>query len=391
LKRSICLALLGGLAAAIPAAGQDRFAFATLENGLSVGFALVRTAGPESATSIADVALVRSNFVSRVLVDRESGAFFGYRLSAERAAAGRVRIAFQALPSDIEVDLRRKPPCADCPPPTRLDAATPRFPATQVLGDGEALSLELLANPATGERIFDVVKVSFQPVTGESLRPAVERTLEAWRIGGRAAVFVARKDHKGALAEYQKALALTPRDAGLHNRMGICYQHMDREKAARQEYEQALALNPRYAEVWNNLGTLEQGARRLGPAVRAYRKALEIKPSMATAWKNLGSAYLSQAKVAEGLAAYRRAYELDPTVLESRAGAVTSGIEASTLDYYLAKMFAANGQAEMALEFLLKAEAEGFRDWSKVERDPDFDLLAADPRFQQLLRDDSSH
>jgi tetratricopeptide (TPR) repeat protein len=391
LKRSICFALLGGLAAAIPAAGQDRFAFATLENGLSVGFALVRTARSESATSIADVALVRSNFVSRVLVDRESGAFFGYRLSAERAGAGRVRVAFQALPSSIEGDLRRSPPCTDCPPPTRLDAATPRFPATQVLGDGEVLSLELLANPATGERILDVVKVSFQPVTGESLRPAVERTLEAWRIGERAAVFIARKDHKGALAEYQKALALTPRDAGLHNRMGMCHQHMDQEKAARQEYEQALALNPRYAEVWNNLGALEQAARRLGPAVRAYRKALEIKPTMATAWKNLGSAYLTEGKVEQGLDAYRRAYELDPAVLESRGGAVTSGIDAATVDFFLAKMFAANGQAEMALEFLLKAEAEGFRDWSKVERDPDFDLLADDPRFRQLLRDGSSH
>jgi tetratricopeptide (TPR) repeat protein len=101
----------------------------------------------------------------------------------------------------------------------------------------------------------------------------------------------------------------------------------------------------------------------------------------------MGSAYLALGRVEQGLAAYRRAFSLDPGVLESRTGAVASGLDRATETYYLAKMFASSGQAEVALQFLLKAEAAGFRDWAKVRRDPDFKALSEDPRFQQLLQD----
>jgi tetratricopeptide (TPR) repeat protein len=383
-------AILGTLALGSSATVEGRFASATLDNGLSVGFTLVRTdqVGPEADTSIGEVALARSNAVSRVLVDSQSGAYFGYRLTAVPVASGRVRLAFQPLADDVEAELRRRQlPCTECPAPTRLAVAAARFPGPQVVGDGEALSLELLSNPTTGGRILDVVKVSARPLSAESMRPAVDLTLEAWRAGVRASTLLARRQYPAALAEYEKALELTPRDAVLHNKLGVCYQHMGRDDGARRAYDRALALNPRYAEAWNNLGTLEQAAGRLKQAIRAYRKAVELKPGAATPWKNLGSAYLTQGSVEQGLAAYRRAFELDPTILEPRSGPVASGVDAATLDYYLAKMFASNGQAELALEFLLKAEAGGFADWGKVAGDPDFKLLADGARFQQLLRD----
>jgi tetratricopeptide (TPR) repeat protein len=380
---AILAALLAALAA--PPAQGDGGAVATLENGLSVGFALVRTTRPETGGAIREVTLARSNSVSRVLLDRDSGAYFGYRLTADRAGAGRVRLAFAALTNELESDVRSELACPTCPPPTRLASASPRFPAPQEVKEGETVSLELLAQPATGERILDAVTVSSRPISAETLRSAATRTLSVWQLGQKAATFVARGNHGAAAEEYRKAIALTPNDAGLHNKLGISYQSLGRHDAARREYDRALALRPGYAEAWNNVGTLEHARSRFKQAVAAYRKAVEIKPTLATPWKNMGSAYLALGRVEQGLSAYRRALSLDPGVLESRTGAVAAGLDTATESYYLAKIFAASGQVEVALQFLMKAETAGFRDWGKVRRDPDFKALAGDARFQELL------
>jgi Flp pilus assembly protein TadD len=383
------LLLLLALASAQPAARADEagLAFATLDNGLRVGFALLHTAEAAQPGPIGETLLARSNGVSRVLVDRETGAFFGYRLVAEPVAEGRVRVAFQPLPEGIESELRSKTACAACPAPVRLASAAPRLPDPQLVADGESLSLELLANPETAERILDVVTVSSRPVSPEALRSAADRTLQAWRAGQRAAVFAARREYAAAASEYGKALALLPSDASLHNRLGVMYQNLGKDDLARREYERAVALNPRHASAWNNLGTLEHAQRRFKQAIRAYRKATELKPQLASPWMNMGAAQLALGRVEEGLAAYRQAFELDPAALESRSGTVVSGLDAADQFYYIAKMLAAAGRVEPALQFLLKARASGFRDWDKVRDDPAFAPLKDDQRFQLLLRD----
>jgi hypothetical protein len=368
------------------APAQERFAFATLENGASMGFALVRTGGAGSSEPMGEAALPRSNSVSRVLWDRESGAYFGYRVEVERKAGPRpFRVSFRALDrSAVERELKQRGDCPGCPPPAPLGAAL-RFPAPQLLAEGEALTLELLTNPSTGERILDVVRVSAQPVTPDSMRTGVARTLEGQQSLQRAAVHVARGRYAAAAEEYRKALAVQPNDATVHNRLGICYQQLRDDAAARQEYDRALALDPGYGEVWNNIGTLEQGRKRFKLAVRAYKKAIETKPGLANSWKNLGSAYLALGRVQEAFEAYQEAFRIDPTVLESQGpGIPAAGIDLATQGYYLAKILAANGQADSALEFLRRAREAGFRDCDRVRSDPDFQVVVADPRFQEL-------
>jgi predicted Zn-dependent protease len=368
------------------APAQERFAFATLENGASMGFALVRTGGAGSSEPMEEAALPRSNSVSRVLWDRESGAYFGYRVEVERRTGPRpFRVSFKPLDrSAVERELKQRGDCPGCPPPAPLGAG-PRFPAPQLLAEGEALTLELLTNPSTGERILDVVRVSAQPVTPESMRTGVARTLEGQQSLQRAAVHVARGRYAAAAEEYRKALAVQPNDATVHNRLGICYQQLRDDAAARQEYDRALALDPGYGEVWNNIGTLEQARKRFKPAVRAYKKAIETKPGLANSWKNLGSAYLALGRVQEAFEAYQEAFRIDPTVLESQGpGIPAAGIDVATQGYYLAKILAANGQTDSALEFLRRAREAGFRDCARVRSDPDFKVVVADPRFQEL-------
>ena len=163
------LLVAAGLAAT--ARADERFAFATLENGTSVGFALVRTGEAGPSGSMGEAALPRSNSVSRVLWDRESGAYFGYRVEVERKDGPRpFRVSFKPLDRGaVERELKQRGECPGCPAPAPLGTG-PRFPAPQLLAEGEVLTLELLANPSTGERILDVVKLSARAVSAEAMR-----------------------------------------------------------------------------------------------------------------------------------------------------------------------------------------------------------------------------
>jgi tetratricopeptide (TPR) repeat protein len=389
-KRAAALAAAAILAAAA-ARADERFAFATLENGASIGFALVRTGGAGPSEAMGEVALPRSNSVSRVLWDRESGAYFGYRLEVEKKDGLRpFRVSFKPLDrAAVERELKQRGACPGCPPPAPLGAG-PRFPAPQLLAEGEVLTLELLANPSTGERILDVVKLSARTVSAEAMRTGAARVLEGQQAVRRAAAHVARGRYAAAAEEYRKALVVTPSDPTVHNKLGICYQQLKNDAMARREYERALQIDPAYAEVWNNIGTLDQAGRRFKQAVRAYKKAIETKPGLATPWKNLGNAYLALGRVQEAFEAYQEAFRLDPTVLiESQGpGIPAAGIDAATQSYYLAKLLAANGQIESAIEFLRRAKEAGFRDFDRVRSDPDFRAVVANPRFKELAPDE---
>jgi tetratricopeptide (TPR) repeat protein len=297
------------------------------------------------------------------------------------------RVSFKPLDrASVERELNQRRDCPGCPPPAPLGAG-PRFPAPQLLAEGEALTLELLANPATGERILDVVRLSARPVTPEAMAAAAARALEGEEAVRRAAVHVARGRYAAAADEYKKALAVQPNDPTVHNKLGICYQQLKDDSMARREYDRALALDPGYAQVWNNVGTLEQARKRFKPAVRAYKKAIETRPGLATPWKNLGSVYLALGRVQEAFEAYQEAFRLDPTILESQGPGIPAvGIDEATQSFYLAKLLAANGQTDAAIEFLRRAKAAGFRDFARLASDPDFKAVVADPRYKELVR-----
>ncbi len=391
-RLAAALAAALALAARTGAAAQTRteegVALATLENGTSIGFALVRTGTPGPAGAIGEAFLPRSNAISRVLFDRETGAYFGYRVEVERRDGPRpFRVAFKALDRGaVERELKRRGDCPGCPAPAPLGSG-PQFPAVQQLAEGEALTLELLTNPGTGERILDVVKLSTRPLAGDVMRAAAARVLEGQQVLKRASVLVARSQFAEAAEEYRKVLEFQPNDASLHNKIGICYQHLDNDSLARRHYDRALELNPRYAAVWNNIGTLEQSRRRFKLAVRAYRKAIELKPDLATAWKNLGNVYLALGQVQEAFEAYQEAFRLDPAILESAGPAIPSaGVDAATQNFYLAKLLAANGHKDAALEFLSRAKDAGFHDFARVVADPDFKQVVADPRYRELAK-----
>ncbi len=383
------LAMLATTCGAVASEGQlpaSSFGVARLENGAYVGFGLVRSGQTADATAISDIVLPRSKTVSRVLYDQAGATYFGYRLEVEALNGKRFRMKFRSLGDDVETELQRRLNCPTCPPPTALPRAQPRFPAPFTVNDGDVCTLDLLSNPQTGEKIVDVIKVSGQDISGESMRAAGDRIREALRLALAADIQAARRNYARAIAEYQKAMAINPNDPGVRNKLGLCLQWSGRPDEAQRQYEQAVKLSPTYAEAWNNLGTCFHGRLRYGQAIKNYQKAVAIRPGFASVYRNMASAFFAQNRLEDGYQALQTAFRLDPTILSSGAiGIQTADAMAPTQYFFFAKINAANGQAEEAVRFLTKAFEGGFRDCSLITRDTDFQKIQKDERFKQLL------
>jgi tetratricopeptide (TPR) repeat protein len=204
-------------------------------------------------------------------------------------------------------------------------------------------------------------------------------------ISKKADLLAARQSWDGAIAAYREAIAASPTDPALRNRLGICLQRKGDGKAARAAYKKALDLRKDYAEAWNNLGTLDHARGKYKSAIAAYSKAIQMNPQDAVFHKNLGSAWLARGDVERALEAWKEAFRLDPTGFEGDAVKVPAAGVAVARQYYLyAKLLASRGETEKALEYLVKAQAAGFREFAKIEKDTDFVSLVGDPRYAAL-------
>jgi tetratricopeptide (TPR) repeat protein len=201
----------------------------------------------------------------------------------------------------------------------------------------------------------------------------------------KAEILAARQSWDGAIAAYREAIAASPSDPALRNRLGICLQRKGDTKAARAAYHKALDLRKDYGEAWNNLGTLDHARGKYKQAIAAYSKAIQMNPQDAVFHKNLGAAWLARGDVERALEAWTEAFRLDPTGFEGDAVKVPAAGVTLARQYYLyAKLLAARGETEKALEYLVKAHAAGFNDFAKIEKDQDFVNLVADPRYAAI-------
>jgi tetratricopeptide (TPR) repeat protein len=220
--------------------------------------------------------------------------------------------------------------------------------------------------------------------------PPEDKAVQARALIRAGDALMARKNYEDAIVQYRKAQALTPREASISNKLGIAYQDIQDFSKAKKSYEQAVKLNPKYAEAWNNMGTIYYLQKNYKKAITQYQKAIEINPQFAAAFNNLGGALFARKSYEEGFKAYLEAYRLDPSILERASAGGGSVLKTSTTNeamqnFYMAKLFAGNGNLERALLYLAKAQEKGFKEFDKVEKDPVFKELIKDERYQQLV------
>jgi len=104
------------------------------------------------------------------------------------------------------------------------------------------------------------------------------------------------QDQQKAIETYQKAMAISPNDAGLHNNLGSLYANMGKVDDAKAEFQKAADLDPTHAgNYYYNLGVVMVNQGKMDDAAVALKKATDIDPNNANAFYWYGMALLGKA------------------------------------------------------------------------------------------------
>jgi tetratricopeptide (TPR) repeat protein len=206
----------------------------------------------------------------------------------------------------------------------------------------------------------------------------------------RGDIYMARKMYREAIDTFREG---SKKDPVLMNKIGIAYHQMMQLDNARKSYEQALKLKSTYVEAMNNLGTIYYTKKSYRRAISWYNKALKVAPEdgkSASIYMNLGTAYFARKQYEKATEAYQTAMKIDPDVFE-RHGNVGVILEERSVEekakyhFYLAKLYAKQNRADLALQYLRKSLEEGFKEKKKLEEEADFVTLRELPEFKELL------
>jgi Flp pilus assembly protein TadD len=113
-----------------------------------------------------------------------------------------------------------------------------------------------------------------------------------------------------AIEYLDRAIALSPRKADLHNLRGIAYSKLGDGERADADFLVVSELRPRAAESHMNRGVdfLRQG--HIDRAIEALEIAKRVNPKLATVHSNLGTACQKKGDLDAAIAHYTRALEL---------------------------------------------------------------------------------
>jgi tetratricopeptide (TPR) repeat protein len=140
---------------------------------------------------------------------------------------------------------------------------------------------------------------------------------EFYRLFDVAAGLAAKGEYEAAIAEWPKAIALSPKDARGHNSFGFSLARARRLDEAIEQYRRALEVEPEYPEAEGNLGLALARKGSPGEAILHLERALKLKPEYAEAHNSVGVVLAMTGKLDEAIAHYRKALELTPNYPEA--------------------------------------------------------------------------
>ncbi len=216
-------------------------------------------------------------------------------------------------------------------------AATQRFARAADLDPGQAEFHASLARAQFATGAHDAAATSARRAIAQN-----EDSAGAWTVLGMS---LEAGDPEGALAAWQRAVAIAPREpeaqfrignfqrrrknnaaavtayraaqaAGLRhpvliNNLGLALQDTDQRDEAEQCFRRALSLQPAMIEALVNLADLLSQRLRFSEAEPLYEKALAQQPSVAALWQNLGLCQYRLGAQARAQQSLKRAIELD--------------------------------------------------------------------------------
>ncbi len=128
------------------------------------------------------------------------------------------------------------------------------------------------------------------------------------------------KQGKKSLSALTKAAELLPKDADVHNNMGVSLKSLGRLDDALDCYQRAISIDNDYAEAHSNMGDLLDEMGRHSEAIVCCERAIQLKPQFAEAHSNLAKLYLKQRDAIKAKHHYQKALNVSPTLISAQQG-----------------------------------------------------------------------
>ncbi len=121
-------------------------------------------------------------------------------------------------------------------------------------------------------------------------------------------------DHEAAIAEFEQALRIEPRNGTAFEGLGRAQEKLGNAGAAEAAYLKAVSLRPGDWLAYKRLGLFYYGQGKYEEAAEQYERIIELTPDNAHGYANLGGFYLYLRRYTEAEAALRKAISISPTV-----------------------------------------------------------------------------
>jgi serine/threonine protein kinase/Flp pilus assembly protein TadD len=188
-----------------------------------------------------------------------------------------------------------------------------------------------------------------------------------------------KKELDEGIISTQKAIELDPNNFVAYWILGRIYHTSDRDREAVDLFKKTLSLNPNFYNAYNDLGMVydklgekELHATTLGQILIFFPEYLSKHPDDGRAHMYY-AIHLAQAnRIDEAKAEGRRALELNPGD--------------SLMMYNAACLYSRLGEKKLAVETLGNAIDNGQEDFEWIKRDPDLDILRAEPAYVELMK-----
>lgn len=125
--------------------------------------------------------------------------------------------------------------------------------------------------------------------------------------------------YEDAIAEWKKALELSPENDKAHNNVGLLLTGIGKFDEAIPHFEKTLKANPEYPAAHSNLGVALAGAGKLDEAIAEFQSALLVDPDSIEAKNNLaralakkGIALAAKGSLDEAIAQFLRVLQISP-------------------------------------------------------------------------------
>jgi TolB-like protein/Tfp pilus assembly protein PilF len=243
-------------------------------------------------------------------------------------------------------------------------------------------------------------KESYPPARTAATRAlALDDSLSEAHVSLASVRYLHDWDWPEAEKEFKRAIELDAGYAIAHDFYSHFLMMMGRDAESLIEGGRAVALEPLSVSINARVGLRLYFGRQFDQAMVQLRKTLELDPNSPITLGCLGLVYTAKSMHPEAIEALRKV-AADPGSLGAayaRAGrraeamAILHQLEERAKTTYVAPigfahLTAAMGQNDEAMRWLEKGFDERAPQLAFLKRDPAFDILRADPRFQDLLR-----